>query len=158
MNQLKLTGTDIDAFAAFPFIHTECMDGLKLELPDYLAAAEDVSDQVDIMEWWKAQEENDAMPHWTRTCKLVLLVQPSSASAKRVFSLLNNNLSRNLHWRTIYSYQSCCSTIINPRMRTVRVMVCVCVCARTRVSVCPSSVFLHNRTAAMVLKRGHLSK
>ena len=48
-----------------------------------------MSDQVDVMEWWKGQEEDNAMPHWTRTCKLVLLIQPSSAAAERVFSLLN---------------------------------------------------------------------
>ena len=47
VNQLKPTVTDTDAFAAFPFIHPECIDGLKLELPEYLAAAEDVSDQVE---------------------------------------------------------------------------------------------------------------
>ena len=40
--------------------------------------------------WYKGQEEHNAMPHWTRTYKLVLLVQPSSAAAERVFSLLNN--------------------------------------------------------------------
>lgn len=69
----------MDAFTIFTIINTKCIDGLKLELPEYLAAAQDVSDQVDTMERWKAQEENYVMPHWTCTCKLVLLVQPSSA-------------------------------------------------------------------------------
>ena len=87
---LKPTAMDMDAFAAFPFLNTELIDGLKQELPEYLAASEDVSDQIDIMEWWRPQEENDRIPHWTRTCRLVLLVQPSSAAAERVFSLLNN--------------------------------------------------------------------
>ena len=71
----------------------QLIDGLKQELPVYLATAEDVSDQVDVMDWWKGLEERNAMPHWTRTCKLVLLVQPSSAAAERVFSLLNNSFN-----------------------------------------------------------------
>ena len=77
-------------FAAFPFINTKCIDGLELGLPEYLAAAEDISDQIDIMELWKAQEDNDAMPHWTRICKLVL---SSLASAKGVFSISNNSFN-----------------------------------------------------------------
>lgn len=93
VNELKPTATDIGSFAAFPFLNTELLDGLKQELPEYLAAAEDVSDQVDILEWWRAQERHNAMPHWTHTCKLILLVQPSSAAAERVFSLLNNSFN-----------------------------------------------------------------
>jgi len=37
------------------------------------------------MEWWKGHEEHNAMSHWTCTCKLVLLVQPSLAAAERLY-------------------------------------------------------------------------
>lgn len=69
------------------------INGLKQELPKYLAKAEDMSDNVDVVGWWKGQEVNNTMPHWICTCKLVLLVQPSSAAAEIVFSLLNNSFN-----------------------------------------------------------------
>ena len=40
---------------------------------------------LDPMVWWK-RHEND-LPHWSKTCKMVLLVQPSSAAAERVFPI-----------------------------------------------------------------------
>ena len=93
VNELKPTAIDIDSLTAFPFLNSEVIDGLKSELPEYLAAAEDVSDKVDVIEWWKSHEENGRLPYWTRTCRLVLLVQPSSAAAERVFSMLTNSFS-----------------------------------------------------------------
>ena len=93
VNELKPTAVDIDSLTAFPFLNSEVIDGLKSELPEYLAAAEDVSDKVDVIEWWKSHEESGRLPNWTRTCRLVFLVQPSSAAAERVFSLLTNSFS-----------------------------------------------------------------
>lgn len=46
---LKPTATDIDAFATFPFLDRQMIDGLKQELPKYLATAEDMSDNVDVV-------------------------------------------------------------------------------------------------------------
>ena len=88
VNELKPTAADIDGLTAFPFLNSEVIDGLKSELPEYLAAAEDVSDKVDVIWWWKLHEEK--LPTWTRICKLVFLVQPSSAAAERVFSMFTN--------------------------------------------------------------------
>ena len=39
------------------------------------------------VEWWKVHEEG--LPNWSTAVKKVLLVQPSSAAAERVFSLLS---------------------------------------------------------------------
>ena len=44
MNELKPTANDVDSFAAFPFLNSEVISGLKSELPEYVAAAKDVSD------------------------------------------------------------------------------------------------------------------
>ena len=66
-------------------------DNLKSELPKYLAMAEDVSPSVDKNDWWMKHETE--LPHWSRACKMVLLVQPSSAAAERVFSLLSNSFT-----------------------------------------------------------------
>ena len=39
------------------------------------------------VEWWKVHEER--LPNWSSAVKKVLVVQPSSAAAERVFSLLS---------------------------------------------------------------------
>jgi len=49
VNELKPTAVDINSFTAFPFLNLEVINGLKSELPEYLAAAEDVSDKVDVI-------------------------------------------------------------------------------------------------------------
>ena len=67
------------------------MPGLKSELPNYLAAAEDVSAQVDPLTWWKIHED-DLVPLWAKACKMVYSVKPSSLAAERVFSILQASL------------------------------------------------------------------
>ncbi len=86
MNEIQPTPLDIEALKAFPFI--DDVTSLKAELPSYLSASEDVSASIDICKWW--QNHQDDLPAWATVCKLVLLVQPSSAAAERVFSLLQN--------------------------------------------------------------------
>ena len=41
--------------------------------------------------WWKRSEK--VLPNWSSTCKSVLLVQPSSAAAERVFLILSNSFT-----------------------------------------------------------------
>ena len=41
----------------------------------------------------ESEEENNSLLTWVQTFKLVLLVQPSSGAAERVFSLLNNSFN-----------------------------------------------------------------
>ena len=53
---------------------------LKQELPKYVAAFEGVSSNVDKLGWWKKHEAD--LSHWSRACKVVLLIQPSSAAAE----------------------------------------------------------------------------
>ena len=65
------------------------INGLITELPNYLAAAQDVimPCEEDKVKWWRQQSDN--LPHWSSAGLKVLLVQPSSAAAERVFSILN---------------------------------------------------------------------
>ena len=42
------------------------------ELPMYIAAAEDVSPEVKVADWWKNHETE--IPAWAQACKLILLV------------------------------------------------------------------------------------
>ena len=53
---------------------------------------DDVSSEVDKLEWWKKYANQ--LPHWSAACKLILLVQPTSAAVECVFfSLLTNSFS-----------------------------------------------------------------
>ena len=89
MNELRPSPNDLDAImSVFPFIDAIVLEQLKGELPTYLGATEDISKDIDISEWWKRHDGE--LPGWANACKLVLLIQPSSAAAERVFSLLEN--------------------------------------------------------------------
>ena len=78
----------IDTLTAFPFLKEKNSD-LKLELPLYLSRCYDVPESTDCLEWWKIHATQ--LPVWSSAAKLTLLVQPSSAAAERVFSLLNSS-------------------------------------------------------------------
>ena len=92
MDEIRPTPADMDSLKAFSFIEDDLITRLKEELPRYKAAAEDVSREIDTTKWWK--DHQNELPAWAEACKLVLLVQPSSAAAERVFSLLENSFSQ----------------------------------------------------------------
>ena len=83
---LKRTNALVESLRAFPFLDSDAsIDGLKAELPAYSAAAEGVviPTEEKKVEWWCGHEEQ--LPRWASAVKQVLLVQPSSATAERVF-------------------------------------------------------------------------
>ena len=86
---LKPTNALVESLRAFPFLDSEAtIDGLKAELPAYLAATEDVviPTEEKKVDWWCGHEEQHL--RWASAVKQVLLVQPSSTTAERVFSIL----------------------------------------------------------------------
>ena len=87
IGELKPSSSDIDSLEVFPFLKNS-LELLKRELPLYMAKADGVSQDLDKLEWWKNHQFE--LPNWSRACKTALLIQPSSAAAERVFSLLNN--------------------------------------------------------------------
>ena len=93
IDELKPTISDIDSLKSFPFLDSTLIAELKTELAEYSAADEGVVESVNPLDWWKAKEENNSLLKWVEAFKLVLLVQPSSAAAERVFSLLNNSFN-----------------------------------------------------------------
>ena len=101
INELYPSTADIDTLLQFPFVDSALTECLKTELPSYLSAAEDLSPDYDIIQWWKTHEPE--LPNWANVCKLILLVQPSSAAAERVFSLLQNTFSRQ-QYRSLEDY------------------------------------------------------
>ena len=91
-NEMKPTVREIDdSLNLFPFFDASTIGGLKTELPTYTALAEDVSTSVEPLAWWNGHESQ--LPNWATACKRVLLLQPSSAAAERVFSLLSNSFT-----------------------------------------------------------------
>ena len=86
-SELRPTVADIDNLRVFPFLDSQPMiDGLKVELPAYLAAAEDVSTEIEPVAWWKSHSTE--LPKWADAFRYIVLVQPSSATGERVFSIL----------------------------------------------------------------------
>ena len=71
---------------------SEAIEGLKSELPNYQAAVEDVSPQIDPLEWWKHHSAD--LPKWASAAGRVALIQPSSAAAERVFSILASSFGK----------------------------------------------------------------
>lgn len=90
-HELQPSCTDIDNLKLLPFFDNGVIIGLKSELPQYLAAVEDVCADTDKLHWWKCHESD--FPFWSNACKTILLMQPSSAAAERVFSLLSNSFN-----------------------------------------------------------------
>ena len=81
------TADTVDLLMAFPFLNKpSILQGLKAELPAYLAKADGISSETDPVEWWKGHSAD--LPNWSSATADILLVQPSSAAAERVFSLL----------------------------------------------------------------------
>ena len=111
-------GADCEArvrlFSQFPFIDTELVNALIVELPLYRQSASQgrqalvrhlevrENDAVAagvvfnrfacesdwLMPWWR--QHTDRLPTWTRLLKILLTLQPSSAAAERAFSLLEH--------------------------------------------------------------------
>ena len=85
---LKPDAMDLESLRSFPFLDSEpLMSLLKAKLPAYLAKA-GVDPSIHPVKWWKENVEN-SVPNWSSAARKVLVMQPSSAAAERVFSLLS---------------------------------------------------------------------
>ena len=93
ITEVQPTATDINTLNTFPFL-SEVIEKLKEELPTYLARASAVASScsgtlstAETLEWWK--NNSSELPYWSLAAQRVFLLQPSSAAAERVFSILN---------------------------------------------------------------------
>ena len=90
INEIKPDSSAIDELKAFPFLDiVTALNGLKQELPLYLAKAVDVSPSIDALTWWRNYSSD--LPFWSEATRKVVLIQPSSAAAERIFSMLKNS-------------------------------------------------------------------
>ena len=91
VQQLRPTAASVEELRRFRFLDNDAIiQGLTAELPRYLAVADgaDLQTEEEKLQWWSRNEAN--LPNWSSVVKKVLLVQPSSASAERVFSIMKN--------------------------------------------------------------------
>ena len=87
---LNPTARSLEELRNFPFVSDTTISNLAQELPLYLGAAEGVTVtcEEDKVSWWASHKLT--LPHWSSLVRALLLIQPSSASAERAFSLLTN--------------------------------------------------------------------
>ena len=88
---LRPTTANVEALRIFPFLNSDVrINDLITELPNYLAAAHGVvvATEEEKVVWWSFHAVE--LPRWSAAVKQVLLVQPSSSTTKRAFSLLSS--------------------------------------------------------------------
>lgn len=84
---MQTNANAIDDLAVFPFMNDlTILSQLKVELPEYLAKAEDVSSDMAPLEWWARQ--NTAYLTGQLQLIKIILIQLFSAAVERVFNLL----------------------------------------------------------------------
>lgn len=86
-NRISSLRTELSCLEQVPFIDGAMVARLSSELPVYISRASDAGD-VAVNEWWHSQS-ND-LPAWSCVARWCALIQPSSASVERVFSLLKH--------------------------------------------------------------------
>ena len=87
LHEMKPTDCSVvDSLAVLPFLDSLELSAMKTEFPNYIAAVEDISAEYSPLDFWK--HHASSLPSWAKAVQKVLLVQPSSAAAERVFSLL----------------------------------------------------------------------
>ena len=64
---LKPDVSHVNALQIIPFFKNEELEKLKAELLSCLAKADDISDDLDPLEWWKLNVS--VLPHWSNAVK-----------------------------------------------------------------------------------------
>ena len=109
----------MEALRQFPFLDSnDVINDLITELPNYLAATQDVIMMImpceeDKEKSWRQQSDN--LLHWSSAVMKVLLVQPSSAAAERVFSILNSSFNDSQEHALVDYLQACVMLQYNNR-------------------------------------------
>jgi hypothetical protein len=60
--------------------------GVIAELPLYFVTADGAAEDADLLRWWRIHK--NSLPNWYRVLGEAAILQPSSAAAERVFSIL----------------------------------------------------------------------
>ena len=85
VDEKKPSASAVDDLKIIPFLNKPALlDGLKQELAAYIAKAADVSVNTETLSCHASD-----LPNWSSAVRKVALIQPSSAAAECVFSLLS---------------------------------------------------------------------
>ena len=101
LKQIKPECADLNSLLNLPFITPSQLSELREEFPKYAVLTEELSNTISSLQFWN----NNALslPKWSHAAQHVFLLQPSSAAAERVFSVLNNTFGKR-QFRTLEDY------------------------------------------------------
>ena len=89
MKKVKPECASLSSLSCIPFVTTSILDELYEEFPKYVPLVDEISPEYTTLEFWR--DNAVALPKWSESARTVMLLQPSSAAAEHVFSLLNNS-------------------------------------------------------------------
>ena len=68
MSEMQVDSLDVDELASFPFLNEPTiLTNLKSELHVYVAAVEDISPDIDILQWWKNHQNHGGQLHLSQS-------------------------------------------------------------------------------------------
>ena len=73
VQEMNINAQAVDSLSVFPFFYNLELEQLKTELPNYIAACEDVDPSHDILTFWKNRARS--LPHWSTAASKVAVVQ-----------------------------------------------------------------------------------
>ena len=86
VNKIQPVVADVNMLSVILFVSGE-ISQLKEELPVHVAKSTGVDPSFNILDWLRGNSPE--LPHWSSLAQRVILIQPSSAAAERVFLILN---------------------------------------------------------------------
>ena len=116
MQWLRPAPATVQGLPLFPFLDgNHVINGLITELPNYVAAAHNftMACEEDKVNWWR--QHSDRSPHWSFAVMKVIPVQPSSAAAERVFSIINSSFNDSQDHALVDYIQACAMLQYNKR-------------------------------------------
>ena len=87
--EMAPSAEDLENLKVIPFMKEDVLESMKAEFSLYIAKASGVSADIDILDWWGKHSEE--LVTWSSIAKDLVLIQPSSAAAERVFSILKSS-------------------------------------------------------------------
>lgn len=81
VQEIQPSVSDVNSLCCFPFLSCK-LDSLKRELPEYIAATEDITPKYEPLELWRHYKYT--LISWAAEVRKILLVQPSPAESERV--------------------------------------------------------------------------
>lgn len=103
---------DVEAqLTCFPFLDNDAVTTLMASLPAYMAYAAatpmvlDADGKAQVEQWWHDARLSPQMADWASAAKKILILQPSSAAAERVFSMLKAIMGEQQQNSALEDYQ-----------------------------------------------------